>query len=329
MDITTPSSPSALQRKLPEWMTALEASTSLEIPVSMKNLMKLIECPICFEYMRPATKQIAMCDNGHMFCHPCGQKVNNSDNDHCPICRIDEITVIKNHYLAINLIEIVSDWIEYQCKHDKCEVTLRGRKIIDHEKYCEWKPLLCVKKLCTSKVPYKNFLAREHNCLSIVEGADKNSVRVWKFKMNFQDIYNYDTHNEQISARLKPFLMVPPNPESNPHDKLFVSAMTVSLGGGIIFILGSLEPGEDLSKEIKEKHFVMTVTIRTPLGKIGYANKVSPLTEGETVNSEKHGVFMWRSTILHYLQSVTDSGCQKCPTSDMPHMHITVKEFGV
>lgn len=286
--------------------------------------MKLIECPVCLEHMRPATRAIAICTNGHLFCHPCGKRVNSSDNDTCPMCRIDAVSLTPNHNLAVNLIDIVSSWIDYQCSHERCDFIVTGRKIIEHEKLCEWKPLTCPKQSCPDKVPYKSFLSNRHSCMQLVEGVDKESVRAWKHLVYFQDLYDFDTHREHISVAFKPALLVPP--ENEPHDKLCVTALTVTVGGGIIFLLGSLETTEDLSPEIKVKNFTMSVDIHTKLGKIGYTCKVSPLTQGETVNSERHGVFMWRSTLINYLKSVSLHGCHKCPNNTVPHLHLTVKE---
>jgi E3 ubiquitin-protein ligase SIAH1 len=44
-----------------------------------KGLMKELECPVCFEYMKPP---ISMCENGHSICNDCKPKLNN-----CPFCR--------------------------------------------------------------------------------------------------------------------------------------------------------------------------------------------------------------------------------------------------
>lgn len=44
-----------------------------------EGLMKELECPVCFEYMKPP---ISMCENGHSICNDCKPKLNN-----CPSCR--------------------------------------------------------------------------------------------------------------------------------------------------------------------------------------------------------------------------------------------------
>ena len=44
-----------------------------------EDLRKELECPVCFEYMKPP---ISMCENGHSICSDCKPKMNN-----CPSCR--------------------------------------------------------------------------------------------------------------------------------------------------------------------------------------------------------------------------------------------------
>jgi E3 ubiquitin-protein ligase SIAH1 len=44
-----------------------------------EGVMKELECPVCFEYMKPP---ISMCENGHSICNDCKPKLKN-----CPSCR--------------------------------------------------------------------------------------------------------------------------------------------------------------------------------------------------------------------------------------------------
>ncbi|PNF30011.1 hypothetical protein B7P43_G05838 [Cryptotermes secundus] len=44
-----------------------------------QGIMKELECPVCFEYMKPP---ISMCENGHSICNDCKLKLNN-----CPFCK--------------------------------------------------------------------------------------------------------------------------------------------------------------------------------------------------------------------------------------------------
>jgi hypothetical protein len=307
---------------LPKWMVALEANSGLEVPNSMAKLIGLIECPVCLEYLRPGTKSVAVCENGHLFCYPCGKRIEDSEFDHCPLCRNEEITFSPNHYLVTNLIDVVSTLIEYKCGHDKCEEEMMGKELLEHQKRCEWKPLQCPRASCKEKVIYKDFLTNDHSCMRRVKGVDKGSVRSWKYVLPFDTLYNFDNHHEEVTAAFKPTLLVPP--ENEPHDKLCISAGTT--GNGIIFYLASLETAEDLSPEIKKKMFVLSVHIYGTLGKIGYTGKVTPVTPNETAYADKHGVSMWRTTYISFLKTVFSQGCKECPNEDVPHLHIALYE---
>lgn len=293
----------------------------------VQQLMKLLECPICFEILRPNTKAVALCSNGHLFCYPCGDTVTKSDNDTCPLCRNRDIGIEVNHCLIVNLIGIVSQWVNYSCNHDRCNVQMLGKAILEHEKTCEWKPLVCPKNECKLKLPYKDFFNGNHPCVIPTKGQTESDCRKWKYIINFDDIYNFDTHNEEISPRFLPNLLLPPNDDDENHDKLCISAVKTKASGGILFYLCSLETAEDMSDDIKRKRFSLCVDIRTSVGRIGYSTKVVPSTFGETLNSEKHGVFIWRSSLLNFLKLVTENGCFLCPTNKVPHLHITFKEF--
>ena len=51
-----------------------------DFPVDYQKLIKLFECPVCHEYMRPPIPQ---CKKGHVLCEKCRPKVKGV----CPLCK--------------------------------------------------------------------------------------------------------------------------------------------------------------------------------------------------------------------------------------------------
>ncbi|XP_022257053.1 E3 ubiquitin-protein ligase Siah1-like isoform X2 [Limulus polyphemus] len=62
-------------------------TTVMTAPSSASDLVSLFECPVCFEFVLPP---ILQCQNGHLVCSTCRQKITC-----CPTCRAP-IEIIRN-----------------------------------------------------------------------------------------------------------------------------------------------------------------------------------------------------------------------------------------
>ena len=96
-----------------------------------EDLLKALECPVCFHLMEAP---ITQCCNGHSICHICKPDLRN-----CPTCRGD-LTDIRNKGL-----EDLCSNAEYPCKY---QISGCLRKFLpgskeEHEKKCRYGPHKC------------------------------------------------------------------------------------------------------------------------------------------------------------------------------------------
>ncbi|XP_022248421.1 E3 ubiquitin-protein ligase Siah1-like isoform X3 [Limulus polyphemus] len=100
-------------------------------PTSAADLVSLFECPVCFEFVLPP---ILQCQNGHLVCSTCRQKITC-----CPTCRAP-IGNIRN--LAM---EKVASTVMFPCKYfaSGCNAQLLHTDKQDHEEICEFRPYSC------------------------------------------------------------------------------------------------------------------------------------------------------------------------------------------
>ena len=96
-----------------------------------QDLMKALECPVCFHFMEAP---ITLCCNGDSICHSCKPNLRN-----CPTCRGDLID-IRNKCL-----EDLCSNAEYPCKY---QISGCLRKFLpgskeEHEKKCRYGPHKC------------------------------------------------------------------------------------------------------------------------------------------------------------------------------------------
>ncbi|CAB3368017.1 Hypothetical predicted protein [Cloeon dipterum] len=106
------------------------------------NLLELLECPVCMNYILPPIKQ---CQNGHLFCQPCGNKMKQ-----CPICRI----IITNN--RNRAMETVARSIDFPCKfrHFGCKKKVKYDEKLQHDKSCAFNPCYpCVVAKCNWRGP--------------------------------------------------------------------------------------------------------------------------------------------------------------------------------
>ena len=146
-------------------------STDLE-----QNLLNHLECPVCYELIRPP---ITMCVNGHNICNICKQQVSD-----CPKCK-EEFVSARN--LAL---EDLARQVMYPCKYrsNGCTENFNLDKIVVHEATCRYIPQVCpVAKLgigiCSWSGSYNDIKAHlEENhfeeCCEYVEGDCKFTFRL-------------------------------------------------------------------------------------------------------------------------------------------------------
>ncbi|KAM7286556.1 E3 ubiquitin-protein ligase Siah1 [Ixodes scapularis] len=98
---------------------------------STSALASLFECPVCFDYVLPP---ILQCQNGHLVCSSCRQKLTC-----CPTCR-GPIGNIRN--LAM---EKVANSVFFPCKYSStgCPALLSHSEKPEHEETCEFRPYVC------------------------------------------------------------------------------------------------------------------------------------------------------------------------------------------
>lgn len=97
------------------------------------DVSSLIECPICFDHILPP---ILQCRNGHVVCRDCRQKFEN-----CSVCRVHFSTQdIRN--LAL---EKMAANVSLPCNYsdDGCTTLPLYNEKMDHEKICDFRPVLC------------------------------------------------------------------------------------------------------------------------------------------------------------------------------------------
>ena len=92
------------------------------------QLLQLLKCPVCLEYMNPPIRH---CVNGHLVCNDCFSMV-----DRCPTCRGD-LTHDRN--LAM---EQVANMVTYPCENVGCTGFTLAEKDV-HLRDCQFHQLPC------------------------------------------------------------------------------------------------------------------------------------------------------------------------------------------
>ncbi|XP_033608315.1 E3 ubiquitin-protein ligase SIAH1A-like [Cryptotermes secundus] len=86
-------------------------------------LLKLLECPVCFEYME---SPIHLCRNGHNICQKCRPRLSN-----CPVCR-------KSFLLTRNCaLEALADQCLERCGNVNVGCNFKRTNVQDIEKHME------------------------------------------------------------------------------------------------------------------------------------------------------------------------------------------------
>lgn len=112
--------------------SASTSSQALTHTTTNSELTSLFECPVCFDYVLPP---ILQCQNGHLVCQTCRQKITC-----CPTCRVPIASNIRNLPM-----EKLASTMMFPCKYctSGCAAQLIYTEKPDHEDSCEYKPYSC------------------------------------------------------------------------------------------------------------------------------------------------------------------------------------------
>ncbi|XP_053603162.1 uncharacterized protein LOC128671065 isoform X2 [Plodia interpunctella] len=103
-----------------------------------QNLLRLLECPVCLEWMEPP---IAQCRRGHLVCTACRGRLAA-----CPVCRTT-FSSVRNRAM-----EGVSELLRYPCRHG-CGREVRLRRRTQHEASCAARKYQCPVAACAQRSP--------------------------------------------------------------------------------------------------------------------------------------------------------------------------------
>ncbi|CAB3243923.1 unnamed protein product [Arctia plantaginis] len=98
-----------------------------------QSLLRLLECPVCLEWMEPP---ISQCRRGHLVCSRCRARLTA-----CPVCRTP-FSSVRNRAM-----EGVAEMLRYPCRHG-CGREVRLRKRAPHEASCPARRYVCPAPAC-------------------------------------------------------------------------------------------------------------------------------------------------------------------------------------
>ena len=137
--------------------------TSIEKDNLLTKIEASLECPICFTI--PRDTPVPCCEAGHIVCKPCRLKI-----EKCPICRRDfgnNTSTLASSQIAL---------MDHRCKYSVfgCKVRQSLEKIVEHEKTCPDRTVICPYHVCRKEVHMKKFHAHATSqlcCLNLPYGS--------------------------------------------------------------------------------------------------------------------------------------------------------------
>ncbi|XP_046960649.1 uncharacterized protein LOC124530509 [Vanessa cardui] len=103
-----------------------------------QSLLRLLECPVCLEWMEPPMSQ---CRRGHLVCGRCRARLAA-----CPVCRT-AFSSVRNRAM-----EAVAEMLRYPCRHG-CGRDTRLRRRAAHEASCAARRYRCPAPPCAERAP--------------------------------------------------------------------------------------------------------------------------------------------------------------------------------
>ncbi|RWS25053.1 E3 ubiquitin-protein ligase SIAH1-like protein [Leptotrombidium deliense] len=150
---------------IPVFVQQQQQSSSTSRPQT-SDLTSLFECPVCFDYVLPP---ILQCQNGHLVCASCRQKITC-----CPTCRVPISSNIRNLPM-----EKLASTMMFPCKYSSsgCNISLLHTDKPEHEDSCEFKPYSCPcpGSSCKWYGPLEQVmphLMHQHKSITTLQGED-------------------------------------------------------------------------------------------------------------------------------------------------------------
>lgn len=289
----------------------------------LQQLKTALECPCCLNTPKPDTTSIGMCTSGHMTCQPCGDQVLQRSQS-CPVCRTSNFQVVRGHKLAISMIQILTSFLIYTCRHDNCNQRLNGENIVRHEQQCLEKPVCCPKQTeCAYKGPVYQFLNGLHaRCVNVCPIREQSQL--WNFVIDMTTFYSFDTCEVTISDRFKPIILrgTVGNFESHSYINL------AKISGMAIVYIGWLNVKTHVDDRYQKARFALSVYINTRYGRVGQFVMKSPLFENERLDKYEDGIFLNKHCIFNWSDWGKDFKCPECSVrKGHPHVHVEVKKI--
>lgn len=103
-------------------------SVSTDEKATSASMVKLYECPVCFEHVTPPIHQ---CSNGHILCNGCLNRTPRLAV--CPVCRI---RITRNKIRNLQM-ERMAEIMELRFPCGNCDQECKLEELEDHKKACE------------------------------------------------------------------------------------------------------------------------------------------------------------------------------------------------
>ncbi|XP_054160776.1 E3 ubiquitin-protein ligase SIAH1A-like [Oppia nitens] len=148
-------------------LSAMSGGSNQSSLATVNNeLTALFECPVCFDYVLPP---ILQCQNGHLVCAQCRQKITC-----CPTCRVP----IGNNIRNLQMEKLASSMM-FPCKFqlNGCGAHLVCNDKTEHEDSCEYKPYSCPcpGSSCKWQGPIEDVMTHlmtNHKSITTLQGED-------------------------------------------------------------------------------------------------------------------------------------------------------------
>ena len=286
----------------------------------VQDLKKALECPCCYDEPRPNTTTVGMCNNGHMTCESCGRRILQTGPS-CPVCRHTSFRIVAGHMLTVTVIQILTNLLVYNCRHNNCGAEVLGKDLVKHETSCPHKPVHCPKITCLYKGPIYRFMENMHtSCISICDMTENNDL--WDFTINIQNVFSFDHNLARISSRFKTVILKGTTSdgfESNAYINIKARPDAIMIYAGWLNMRGHVEEKYQNAK-IDIYAYANTLT-----GRVGQFVTRFPKFDGELVEQDDDGVFLARHTLYKWAEWSCQFECHECPRRKRKaHMHIQV-----
>ncbi|GBP32828.1 E3 ubiquitin-protein ligase SIAH1 [Eumeta japonica] len=153
----------------------LETSELTKVSEINQSLLRLLECPVCLEFMEPPMSQ---CRRGHLVCSSCRARIIS-----CPICRT-AFSSVRNRAM-----EAVSEIVRYPCRHG-CGRETRLRRRETHEANCANRTYSCPVVSCSEHTRYPHSELQLHYQDKHASLLRQGESQTFTLKLNQE-------HNEQ------------------------------------------------------------------------------------------------------------------------------------